>query len=86
MSIQERVRQFIAATFYVDPVALGDDVSIITEGFVDSTGILEVIAFLESEFGVQVSDREATPDNLETVGRIAAFVERKRQTSPGGVG
>jgi acyl carrier protein len=79
VTVQERVRQFIAENFYVtDPSDLGDDVSLINSGLVDSTGMLEVITFLESELGIKVAEQETVPANLETIGRIAAFVERKR--------
>ena len=79
VTVPERVRQFIAENFYVtDPSDLGDDVSLINSGLVDSTGMLEVITFLESELGIKVAEQETVPANLETIGRIAAFVERKR--------
>ncbi len=79
-AIAQRVRQFIVENFYVaDASALADDTSLITGGFVDSTGLLEVIAFLESEYGIRIRDEETIPENLETVGRIAAFVDRKRR-------
>jgi acyl carrier protein len=80
--VAQRVRQFIAENFFVsDPLSLADDASLITGGVVDSTGLLEVIAFLEAEYGISILDQEMVPDNLETVGRIAAFVARKRQAS-----
>lgn len=83
-AVARRVRQFIVENFYVsDPSVLGDDASLITGGFVDSTGLLEVIAFLESEFAIRVLDAETIPDNLETIGRIAAFVSRKAKAATG---
>ena len=82
--VAERVRRFIAETFFVsDHSLLTDDASLITGGVVDSTGLLEVIAFLESEYGIAVLDQEMVPNNLETVGRITAFVMRKRQALAG---
>jgi len=82
MSVQERVRQFVVDNFYLsDAVELRDDTSLITDGYVDSTGMLEVIAFLESEFGIAITDTEMTPANLETIGRIANFVARKRASA-----
>jgi acyl carrier protein len=79
MDLQARVKQFIVENFYVsDPAEITADMSLITGGYVDSTGMLEVIAFLESEFGVRVQDQEMVPDNLETIARIAAFVGRKQ--------
>ena len=80
MSVQQRVRQFILDNFYVsDPSELADDTSLITSGYVDSTGMLEVIAFLETAFGIRIADQETTPENLETIGRIVAFVQRKQE-------
>jgi acyl carrier protein len=83
-AIARRVRQFIVENFFVsDPSTLPDDASLITGGFVDSTGLLEVIAFLETEYGIRVLDEETIPENLETIGRIAAFVARKRPPAAG---
>lgn len=78
MTVQERVRQFIIDNFYVaDASELGGASSLIQGGWVDSTGMLELIAFLEVEFGLRISDAEMIPDNLDSIDRIAAFVARK---------
>lgn len=78
MTVQQRVKQFIVENFYVsDPSELSDDASLIQGGWVDSTGMLELISFLEAEFGIQVSDVEMLPENLDGIARIAAFVARK---------
>jgi acyl carrier protein len=73
------IRDFIAQNFYVaDPAFLeDDDASLTASGIVDSTGMLEVIAFVERTLGVQVADDELLPENFDSIGRIAAFVERK---------
>lgn len=82
--VQQRVKQFVVENFYVsDPSEVGDDTSLITTGLVDSTGMLEVIGFLESEFGIRIRDQEMVPDNLETIGRITAFVGKKRTAGSG---
>lgn len=79
MDVQARVKQFIVENFYVsDPAELAPDTSLIAGGYVDSTGMLELIAFIESEFGVRIEDQEMIPENLETISRIAAFVGRKK--------
>ena len=84
MTIQERVRKFIVENFYVsEPGELLEDTSLIGAGLVDSTGMLEVIGFLEAEYGIRVDDRETTPENLETIGRIAAFIGRKTGPATG---
>jgi acyl carrier protein len=79
MTVQERVRIFVLESFYVgDPAELTDEVSLIDSGIVDSTGMLEIILFLEGEYGFHVEDHETIPENLETLSRIAAYVERKQ--------
>jgi acyl carrier protein len=79
MSPQDQLRAFILESFYVsDPGELTDDLSLIDSGIVDSTGMLDVILFIEETFEIQVSDSETVPENLETISRIAAFVTRKQ--------
>jgi acyl carrier protein len=79
MTVQERVRGYVLEYFYVsDPGELTDDTSLIDSGIVDSTGMVEIILFLEAEYGFHVEDHETTPANLETISRIAAYVNRKR--------
>jgi acyl carrier protein len=84
MTIQERVRRFVLEYFYVsDATELTDEISLIDSGIVDSTGMLEIILFLESEYGFHVEDHETIPENLETISRIAAYVEQKRVAAAG---
>jgi acyl carrier protein len=79
MRAQDQLRAFILESFYVsDPGELTDDLSLIDSGIVDSTGMLDVILFIEETFEIQVSDSETVPENLETISRIAAFVTRKQ--------
>jgi acyl carrier protein len=82
MTAHQRIRQFVVDNFYIsDPAQLADETSLVTSGYVDSTGMLEVISFLESEFGIRISDQETTPENLESIARIAAFVARKQKAA-----
>lgn len=79
MTTQAKIREFIIANFYLpDPSKISDETPLVTGGIVDSTGMLEVIAFLEEQFGIQIADTDTTPANLDTIGRMVAFVERKR--------
>lgn len=79
METKQRVRQFILENFYIsNPAEISDDTLLVSNGYVDSTGMLEVISFLETEFGIQISDQETTPENLESVQRISDFVARKK--------
>jgi acyl carrier protein len=75
------IRRFMAENFYVAEQGLADDASLIGAGVVDSTGVLEVVTFLESTFGFVVEDAEMLPENLDSIARIAAFVERKRSAA-----
>lgn len=72
------IRSFIAQNFYVPDVqSLADDTSLLDQGIVDSTGVLEVTAFLEAQFGIKVEDAEIVPENVDTIANIVAFVKRK---------
>lgn len=75
-----QVRNFITSNFYVaDPAALEDEASLLDSGIIDSTGVLEVVVFIEAQFGVQVKDEEMLPENLDTIGRIVRYIERKQK-------
>ena len=79
MALQQQIRDFVTTNFYVpDPKALDDATSLLDHGIIDSTGVLEVIMFIESTFGVTVEDSEMLPENLDSIERIAAFVAKKQ--------
>lgn len=79
MGIAQTFRSFITTNFYVaDPAALSDDDSLLDAGIIDSTGVLDLIGFIEQQFGITVADEELVPENLDTVNRLVQFVERKR--------
>jgi acyl carrier protein len=79
MDIKHQVRQFVLSNFYVaDPAGLRDEVSLLDSGVVDSTGVLEVISFLESTYHLTVEESEMVPDNLDSIRSISEYVERKR--------
>ena len=80
--IEATIREFIAENFLFrdDAPALADDDSLLEAGMIDSTGILELVAFLESEFGIAVADAEIVPENLDSIAAIVAYVAGKRET------
>jgi acyl carrier protein len=79
MDIRQQVRSFVTTNFYVpDPSALADEASLLDQGIIDSTGVLEVISFLEDTFGLTVDDTEMVPENLDSIERISSFVAKKR--------
>jgi acyl carrier protein len=80
MNVQQRVREFVLQNFYVsDPSEIADDTLLVTTGFIDSTGMLEMITFLEEEFRIRIADDETTAENLESIERMAAFVTKKQK-------
>jgi acyl carrier protein len=72
------VRQFIQGHF---PSArrqpLGDTDPLIESGIIDSMGVLDVVAFIESEFKVTIEDEELIPDNFRSIAQMAAYIEKK---------
>jgi acyl carrier protein len=79
METAAHLRSFIITNFYVaEPGALGDEVSLLGSGIVDSTSVLEIVLFLEEQFGIQVKDDEMLADNLDSIGKIARFIARKK--------
>jgi acyl carrier protein len=79
MDIREQIRQFIVTNFYVpDAAALTDDALLLETGVIDSTGILEVISFIEETFEMKVADADMTPENLGSIVRIGDYVNCKR--------
>jgi acyl carrier protein len=79
ITILKRVRTFIEENFlFRDALSdLSDTDSLLESGAIDSTGILELVAFLESDFPIVMSDAEIVPDNLDSIASIAGYVERK---------
>ena len=78
----EKVRYFIIENFlFGDDNGLNEETSFLEEGIIDSTGILELVEFLEQEFGIQIADEELTPENLDSLARISAFLPAKIQAA-----
>jgi acyl carrier protein len=82
-SLHDQIRLFILENYLFtdDPAQLGLDDSLLGRGIVDSTGMLEIILFIEEQLGVKVADSEMVPENLDSVNRIAAFVISKRKAA-----
>ena len=72
------VREFIVENFlFGDGEVLKDDTSFMEEGIIDSTGILELVFFLEESFSISVEDHELVPENMDSLQGIAGFIDRK---------
>lgn len=78
MNIAAVVRTYIRENFLFGGDAhLSDSASLLEAGVIDSTGAMELVAFVETRFGIAVDDRDLVPENLDSIDAIAAFVSRK---------
>ncbi|QDV52732.1 acyl carrier protein [Gimesia fumaroli] len=78
-SIQSDVRNFVADNFLFGeaPESLNNDDSFLETGIIDSTGVLELVAFIEDRYSVEVDDDELVPENLDSIDRLINFIESK---------
>jgi acyl carrier protein len=60
--------------------SIGPDEDLLGGGIIDSVGLMEVVSFVEQEYGIEVADDDVVPDNFRSLQRIAEFVERKRDS------
>lgn len=79
--ISGALRRFIGENFMFqeEVKSLADDASFLESGVIDSTGVLELVCFLETTFGIQVADEEMLPENLDSIRAVSAYVARKIQ-------
>ncbi len=78
MDASKQVRDFIITNFlYGDGANLKDDTSLLDSGTIDSTGVLELIMFLEETFKLKIDPEDITPENLDSVQKIVRFLSRK---------
>jgi acyl carrier protein len=77
--IRLRIIDFLKTNFFLDTQAnaLKDSDSFLEKGIIDSTGVLEVINFIQSDFGIEVLDSEILPENIDSIGSIVSYVLRK---------
>ena len=77
--VKSELREFVKDNFlFGREIHFTDDDSLLENGIIDSTGVLELLAWLESRWQVEVEDHELRPENLDSINRVARFVERKR--------
>lgn len=76
--VRTQIREFIIENFlFGNADGLKDDTSFLEEGIIDSTGVLELVTFLEETFSIQVDDEELIPENLDSIDNVSSFLERK---------
>ena len=78
-TIEADVRGFVSDNFLFGRknVSLAGDDSLLEQGLIDSTGVLELVSFIENKFEIKVEDDDLVPDNLDSINRLIAFIETK---------
>lgn len=81
--VEQDLRRFVIDNFPFGSVGDGllNDESLLEQGIIDSTGVLELVTFLEETYHIKVEDEELVPDNLDSINRLVRFLERKLQPS-----
>lgn len=78
-AVEAELRGFLADIFFLgqDPATIPASQSLIEAGVIDSTGVMELVGFLEDHYGIRIEDDELTPDNLDSIENMVCFVARK---------
>ena len=79
MNVEQTIKNFIIENFIIDENTdrLDHDKSFLESGIIDSTGILELVSFIEEHYNVSVEDEELIPDNLDSVSNVVNFINKK---------
>jgi len=78
MNLSNDIREYIIDNFlFGEPGNLSDDTSFMEGGIVDSTGILEIVGYIEEKYGISIVDAELIPENFNSINNISKFLERK---------
>ena len=76
--LKDKIRSFVLGSLVQESdLKLSDDASFLEEGIIDSTGVMELAAFLEDTFGFQVEDEEIIPDTFDSVNKLIQYVRAK---------
>ena len=76
--MKEKIRKFVIENFlFGEDGNLKGDTSFLDEGIIDSTGILELVSYLEEEFSITVEDEDLIPENLDSINYVVSYLEKK---------
>ncbi len=77
--MHDKIREFIFENFLFDSDGkeLDNDASFLETGIIDSTGMLELVSWVQETYGFEIEDTELVPDNLDSVNRLAMFIGKK---------
>ena len=81
--IKQQIREFVIENFLMGDAAamLKDGESFLETGTIDSTGVLEVVTYLESHFSIKVDDKDLVPENLDSVNNLTKYVLRRKHAA-----
>jgi len=86
MQIESDIRKFIMENFLWDEeVSFSEEDSLLEKGIIDSTGILELVAFIEETYQFKIKDEELNPENLDSIKNISQFIQNKVNVSREGL-
>ena len=78
MSIEKEIRKFIEENFILDENDnLSSEDSLLEKGIIDSTGVLELVAFIEENYNFKIKDEELIPENLDSIKSISRFIQER---------
>lgn len=78
MDIRQEINNYLVAELASERESFAPDENLLAQGIIDSMGILSLVAFMETRFGIKASEDDMVPENFETLEALRAFVERKR--------
>jgi acyl carrier protein len=83
MKIEEQIRDYLTHNliFSGNGFNYEDTTSFLEEGIVDSQGVMELVLFVEDSFHISVEDREITPDNFDSVNKLAEYIRLKSRVT-----
>jgi len=77
--LRDTIRQHLEDDLLYGKSDLADDASLLDAGLIDSTGVLELVAFLEQRFGIKVQDADIVPAHFDTVAGLVGYVQSRLQ-------
>lgn len=78
MNLSDTIRRFLIENFlFEDDGTLTEDTSLLEAGIIDSTGVLELVSFIEETFDLEVADEDMIPENLDSIANVVTYLQKK---------
>ncbi len=80
MELKKEIREYLEKNhlFGEVPGQFGDDASLLDHGIIDSLGVMELVSFVTTHYHIEVEPQDVTPENFDTIARLARFIDRHR--------